>query len=457
MIVPKHLFQIVCSRLKPLKQKITPALLLPFLAGTLVVVFFTLTLLLSDSGNYTDELGFTGDNDIVTIEESLPTKKPLITVTREKIKPGESLYTILSDKGLSPNDIDGITKQLKGNFSLRGFRPGQDYETAKNSNGTLHHFSYFQDRATTIHIEQQEETGKLVVRREIKEFDTRIASLEGTVTKNLPNSLMSHGRSSLMDGIKKLFSSRINFAKDINPGTKYKILFEEKWLMNEFISTGKILAVQLTLPYRNCNAYLYTDENGKAGYFDEHGNALERTSLFTSPCNYSHISSGFGYRIHPLKRTMHFHGGIDMAAASGTPVRAVADGRIIFKGMNGGAGNMITVAHSDHYYSQYLHLSRYALKAGSRTKIHQGEIIGYVGSTGSSTGPHLDFRIIHNGKPLNPLAALSSSTSRTISRAERGSFLANISNLKTQLDNNRMLVASFPVTRSANRRAPVAI
>ncbi len=111
---------------EPLKQKISPALLLPLLAGTLVVVFFTITLFLSDPGSYTDELGFTGDNDIVTIEESPPVKQPLVTVTREKIKPGESLYTILSDKGLSPNEIDGITKQLKGNFSLRGFRPGQE-------------------------------------------------------------------------------------------------------------------------------------------------------------------------------------------------------------------------------------------------------------------------------------------------------------------------------------------
>ncbi|NTV05869.1 MAG: M23 family metallopeptidase [Chlorobiaceae bacterium] len=457
MIAPKKIFQMFFSRLRPLKQKISPAHLLPLLAGTLVVVFFTITLLLSDPGSYTDELGFTGDNDVVVIEESPPVKQPLVTVTREKIKPGESLYTILSDKGLSPNEIDGITKQLKGNFSLRGFRPGQSYETAKNSDGTLHHFSYFQDKATTIHIEQNEETSQLVVRRDVKEFDTRIASLEGTVTNNLSSSLKSNGRPNLMGGIKNLFSSRVNFRNDINPGTKYKILFEEKWLMNEFISTGKILAVELSLANRTCKAYLYTDNKGKSGYFDEHGNALERTSLFITPCNYSHISSSFGYRIHPLKRTRHFHGGIDLAAASGTPVRAVADGRIIFKGTKGGAGNMITVAHSDHYYSQYLHLSRYAMRSGNSTKINQGQIIGYVGSTGSSTGPHLDFRIIHNGKPMNPIAALGSSTSRTISHAERGNFFASISAMKAQLDNNRMLVASSSANRSGNRRNLVAI
>jgi murein DD-endopeptidase MepM/ murein hydrolase activator NlpD len=457
MTAPKKIFQMFLSRLKPLKQKITPALLLPFLAGTLVIVFFSITLLVSDPGSYTDELGFTGDNDYVTIEESPQPLKPRITITKEKIKPGESLYTILTNKGLSANEIDAITKQLKNNVSLRGFRPGQSYETTKNRDGTLHQFSYFQDKATTIHIEQQGETGPLMVRREVKKYDTRIASLDGTVTKNLSYSLKSDGRSSLMDGIKKLFSSRINFKNEINPGTKYKILFEEKWLMNEFISTGKILAVELSLAKSNFKAYFYTDKKGKSGYFDEQGNALERTSLFTPPCNYSHISSGFGYRIHPLRRTMHFHGGIDMAAASGTPVRAVADGKIIFKGTKGGAGNMITVAHSDHYYSQYLHLSRYAMTAGNSIKIHQGEIIGYVGSTGNSTGPHLDFRIIHNGKPMNPLAALGSSTSRTISHAEKGSFFASISVMKAKLDNNQILVAASSVTPPTSRRALVAI
>ena len=433
----KKIFRIVLNRLELLKQPFSLSRWLPFLAGTLVLLFASLALIQFNPGTYRDEPGFTGKNDYVTIEESAKKNEPLIV--SEEVKTGQSLYTILVAKGLSPTDIDGITKQLKGNFSIRGFRAGNSYETTKKSDGTLQRLSFAVDRTTTIHIEK--ENGNFRVRREVEGYETKVASLEGTVTKSLSHTLQSSKRSALLPRIKPLFSEKIDFRHDIRPGTKYRILFEEKWLKNEFVSTGKVLAVELSLSNRTCRAYLYTDRNGKSGYFDEKGNALERTALFTSPCNYSHISSGFGYRIHPLTRTMHFHGGIDMVAITGTPVRAVASGTIIFRGRKGDSGNMITLTHSGGYYSQYLHLSRYAPKAAYSTSVRQGEIIGYVGSTGSSTGSHLDFRIIHNGKPVNPIAALASSISGSIARSEMGNFLASISSMNAQLDNNRILVA----------------
>jgi murein DD-endopeptidase MepM/ murein hydrolase activator NlpD len=435
------IIQNILRRLQYLTKKITPAFWLPFLAGTLVLLFFSLTLLLSDPGSYTDELGFTGDNDKVTIQETPQKKAPAPVILREEIKPGDSLYSILISKGATPTDADGIAKQLKSNFSIRAFRPGQSYETEKSGSGALVRFSYFQDKATTIHVEKDNATGIFKVRREVTGYDTKIASVEGTVTSSLSQALQSSNRTSLLAGIKPLFASQINFRHDIKPGTKYRILFEEKWLKNEFISTGKILAVELTQGNHTYKAYQYTDSTGKSSYFDENGNALEHTALFTPPCSYSHISSGFGFRIHPITRTWHFHGGVDMVAPTGTPVHAVADGKIVFCGRNGGAGNMVTLSHSGGYYTQYLHLSHYALKEGSGTRVHQGEIIGYVGSTGSSTGPHLDFRMIRNSKPMNPIAALGTSTSRSLSRTEMGHFLASINIMKAKLDNNQVLIA----------------
>jgi murein DD-endopeptidase MepM/ murein hydrolase activator NlpD len=435
----KQILQTFLRRIRHLAQKITPALWLPFLAGSLVLLFFTLTLFLSDPGSYSDELGFTGDNDKVTIQETPQKKAPVIT--KYEIKPGDSVYSILISKGVTPANADGIAKQLKSNFSIRAFRPGQSYEIEKASDGTLMRFSYFQDRATTIHFEKEIETGTFKVRREITGYDTKVATLEGTVTSSLSQALQSSNRNSLLANIKNLFAAKINFRHDLKPGTKYRILFEEKWLKNEFVNTGKILAVELTQANRNYKAYRYTDSTGKSSYFDEHGNALEHTALFTPPCSFSHISSGFGYRIHPITRTMHFHGGVDMAAQTGTPVHAVADGKVVFHGRNGGAGNMVTLSHAGGYYSQYLHLSRYALKAGSGGKVQQGDIIGYVGSTGSSTGPHLDFRMIRNSKPMNPIAALGTSKSKSLSGAEMGNFLASINVMKAQLDNNRVLIA----------------
>ena len=318
------IFELLLSRIMPLKQKITLSLLLPFVKGTLVLVFFTLTLLQPDTENYSDELGFTSDHDYVTIEKSPQTIKPHVIVTRQTIKKGESLSSLLAVNGITPKKIN----------------------------------SYFPDRTSTINIEKKSETGQLDVLRKIKDYNTKIVSLDGTVNHSLSNSLKSAGRPKLMDKITTLFSSRINFRNDITLVTKYKILYEEKWFMNEFIGIGKIRAVELSLPnHTTITAYRYTDDKGKAGYFDEHGNALNHSTLFVSPCNFSRISSGFGYRIHPVTRTWHFHGGVDMAAISGTPVHAAADGKMVFRGRKGLAGNMVTLEHSNHYYSQYLHLS----------------------------------------------------------------------------------------------------
>ncbi|NTW94263.1 MAG: M23 family metallopeptidase [Chlorobiaceae bacterium] len=416
---------------------------LPFSAASLVMIFFIFTIFSSEPGTYTDELGFTGDDDYVVIEDASEIRKP--SIDKKTVQPGQSLYTILTSNGLTPADVDAIAGQLKGRFSIRGFRPGQNYEIEKSGAGIFQRFTYFQDRAVTIHIERENGSGELRVRRDAKEYENRLASIEGSVSKTLSSELAQRERSGLMRPVRKLFAGRLNFKRDIKPGSDFRLLFEEKWLDDEFISTGKIIAAEISVNKKSYTAYRYTDSNGKTGYYDEKGNALEaseRTAQFVQPCSYSRISSGYGYRIHPIRRTRHFHGGVDMAARSGTPVKAVADGTVIFRGRKGGAGNMLTLKHPGGYHSQYLHLSRYSPKAANGGRIRQGEVIGYVGSTGSSTGPHLDFRMIHNGKPVNPLAALSASKPEPgLSRREKANLLAEISVMKAQLDNSRVLVA----------------
>lgn len=425
---------------------------LPFSAASLVMIFSIYTILSSAPGTYIDELGFTGDDDYVVIEEASEIRKP--SIDKKTVQSGQSLYTILTSNGLTPADVDAIAGQLKGSFSIRGFRPGQKYEIEKSGAGTFQRFTYFQDRAVTIHIERESASGELKVRRDAKEYENRLATIEGSVSETLSSELAERERSGLMRPVRKLFAGRLNFKRDIKPGSEFRLLFEEKWLDDEFISTGKIIAAEISVNKKSYTAYRYTDEKGKTGYYDEKGNALEasqRTAQFVQPCSYSRISSGYGFRIHPIRRTRHFHGGVDMAARSGTPVKAVADGTVIFRGRKGGAGNMVTLKHTGGYHSQYLHLSRYSPKAGNGSRVSQGEIIGYVGSTGSSTGPHLDFRMIHNGKPVNPLAALSASKPEPgLSRREKANLLAEISVMKAQLDNSRVLIAG-----TAKKQAPV--
>ncbi|MDT9545893.1 MAG: M23 family metallopeptidase [Chlorobium sp.] len=421
------------------KEKISPSLWLSLLTGSAVLIFFSLSLLIPYSGHYSDELGVTSDSQTVTIEETPQEKAPVIT--KGTVRNGQSVYSILQSEGLSPQQIHQITGQLKGAFSIRSFRPGKIYETEKTRDGSLIRFSYFQDRATTITVQRDIEEGPFSVNKDIRDYETRTVSLEGTVEHSLARSLQAKGRRGLLPGMQKLLGTRVDFRRDISPGTQYQALFEEKWLGDDFISTGTILAAKITLSGRTYRAYRYTDAKGIEGYYDEKGRSVERISRFAKPCNYRRVSSRFGYRTHPIFRTRHFHGGVDLAAPSGTPVKATANGRVIFKGRKGGAGNMVTIAHAGGDHSQYLHLSRFAVATRQGARVKQGQVIGFVGSTGNSTGPHLDFRIIHRGKHINPLTALGTTSSRTIARKEMVNFHAEVSLMKAKLDDKNTFVA----------------
>lgn len=434
----QELLRNVSAKLAHRIQNTTPAFWLPFLAGTLVALFFAFTLL-PGLGGYGDELGVNTENETVRIDENR--QEPSTTVSNHTVRSGQSLYTILSAQGLTPQEIAAVNQELKGKFSPRALRPGKTYETEQDAAGNLLRFSYFQDRATVIHVARHASDELFHAEKEQKEYSTRTVALEGVVQSSLSASLSARGRSGLMPGMKKLLSSRVDFRRDIPPGSTYRVLFEEQWLEDSFISSGRILAVELDLGGTTYSAYRYTNAKGEEGYYDERGRSVERIARFAAPCRYRRISSRFGYRTHPIFRTRHFHGGVDLAAPAGTPVRATASGKIIFKGRKGGAGNMITISHSGGYHSQYLHLSRYAVKTRYGARVKQGDVIGYVGSTGNSTGAHLDFRIIHRGKHLNPLTELRKTSSSTVVKAEMPNFLAEVSLLKAKLDDRTIFIA----------------
>ncbi|TCD47826.1 peptidoglycan DD-metalloendopeptidase family protein [Chlorobium sp. N1] len=436
----------ISAWLTPIRKNTTPAFWLPFLAGTLVAVFFAYTLIPGFSG-YVDELGVTGASETVRIDET--PQETETNIENHTVKSGQSIYTILRAQGITPLQIHEISQQLKGKFSPRSLRPGKAYETEKDLDGTLLRFSYYQDRATVIHVARGSAEEAFHAEKEMKEYSTRTVALEGMVEQNLSTSLSARGRAGLLPGMKKLLSSRVDFRRDIPPGSTYRVLFEEQWLEDSFISSGRILAVELTLAGTTYSAYRYMNAKGEEGYYDERGRSVERIARFAAPCRYRRVSSLFGYRVHPIFRTRHFHGGVDLAAPTGTPVRATAAGKVIFKGPKGGAGNMITLSHPGGYHSQYLHLSRYAVKTRYGARVKQGDIIGYVGSTGNSTGAHLDFRIIHNGKHLNPLTQLRKTSSRIVVKAEMANFLAEVSLLKAKLDDRSILVAGSGETTNA--------
>lgn len=280
--------------------------------------------------------------------------------------------------------------------------------------------------------------------RGVQEPDRQVATIAGTISTTFSGEMSRMNRASLAEKAKELLASRIDLDGAAAKGASYRILYEEKLAGGKPAGIGSILAVEVSTAKQRVNAYRFTDARGGVGYYDERGAAIMDRPLFRQPCDYERVSSEFGYRRHPISRLIRFHGGIDLAAQTGTPVRAAADGIVAFSGRNGGAGNMVTISHDGGMATQYLHLSRFTAAGTSGNRVRQGDVIGYVGSTGSSTGPHLDFRVIVDGMLRDPLAMLMRpAPKRSLTPAELSGLLARIDLYKAEADKSMFRVAGI--------------
>ena len=198
-----------------------------------------------------------------------------------------------------------------------------------------------------------------------------------------------------------IFGGVIDFILDPRTGDQFSILYEEKYLDGEFIGHGDILASRFVNQGKVFTAVRYIDPDGEKGYYNPEGESM-RKAFLRSPLDVFRISSNFNpRRRHPVLNTIRAHKGTDYAAPTGTPIRATSDGRVSFAGRNGSFGNLVVIKHSGGFETKYAHLNKFAgYKKGAR--VRQGDIIGYVGSTGSATGPHLHYEFLVNGVHQNP-------------------------------------------------------
>jgi murein DD-endopeptidase MepM/ murein hydrolase activator NlpD len=200
-----------------------------------------------------------------------------------------------------------------------------------------------------------------------------------------------------------IFGWDIDFALDIRKGDRFTVLYEEMYVDGEDIGNGTILAAEFVNQGKRYHAVRYTDAGGKTDYYSLDGKSMRKAFLRT-PVEFSRISSGFSLgRKHPILNKIRAHKGVDYAAATGTPIKVTGDGKIIFRGKKGGYGNTIIVQHGSKYSTLYAHMSKYrsGLTTGSRVK--QGQIIGYIGSSGLATGPHLHYEFRVNDVHRDPL------------------------------------------------------
>ena len=335
-------------------------------------------------------------------EDAQSDKNP--NIIQGKIAAGDTAGVLLQ-KWLGQSEIHAMAEACRNVYPLNRLRVGQPYSVYLEEGGAFLRFAYEVDTERTL-IATREWDGEKInwqARLERIEYDTRLVRVEGEITSNLFEAMAAAGENpALAVRLAGIYAWEINFIRDIRAGDSFVLLVEKRYRDEELKGYGTIPAAEFTNRGAKFEAYIHRDSFGNNSYFNAAGDSLRRAFL-KAPLSFSRISSRFStQRLHPIHKTVRPHYGMDYAAPMGTPIMAIGSGEVTFRGFDKGAGNYVTLRHANGYESQYLHMSRFAdgLKRGGR--VRQGQVIGYVGSTGYSTGPHLCFRIKKDGQFLNP-------------------------------------------------------
>ncbi len=272
------------------------------------------------------------------------------------------------------------------------------------------------------------------IRRAETRPDVRIEAVAGEVRRSLFEAVEAMGESpQLVLDLVEIFSSDFDFTADTRSGDRFRLLVEKRYAGEQFVDYGQVLVAQYLSDGRILTGVGFEPAGGRAAYYDLDGRSLKKTFL-KSPLEFTRITSGFAYaRPHPILGGVRPHLAVDYAAPVGTPVRAVADGTVTAAGWNGGNGIQVQLRHHAGYETVYNHLARLAPGVRAGARVTQRQVIGYVGSTGLSTGPHLDYRVAKNGRFVNPLSE-KFIPGQPLDGAEHGRFLKDARALVRRLE-----------------------
>jgi murein DD-endopeptidase MepM/ murein hydrolase activator NlpD len=330
-------------------------------------------------------------------------------ISEEKVRAGDTLATLLNRLGINDEAAAAFIKSDSTARSVLQLKPGKRVQAQTAGNGTLQWLS------TTVVDGRDNPIKNVVIKRDGPVFkasassailEKRVEMRSGEIKSSL---FAATDAAQIPDPIAMqmvdMFSTNIDFASDLRRGDRFNVVYETIWQGGEYVRAGRILAAE----FHNGNATYQTvwfDEPGNkqgGGYYGFDGKSLKKAFL-KSPLEFSRVSSGFSMRLHPISGKWKQHKGVDFAAASGTPIRASGDGVIDFIGGQNGYGNVVVIKHWDRYSTAYAHMSRFAGGLRKGAKVSQGEVIGYVGMTGWSTGPHLHYEFRVSNEPRDPLS-----------------------------------------------------
>ncbi len=368
--------------------------------------------------------------------ESLPVHRPdqpegggnpLRIVTRGEIGAGESLGSSLRRQGISPAVVHLIAREMRKVFDFRRSRPGDHYRLSQDSDGKVLQFRYAQTANESFLLRWDGE--RYQVGEETAELQTELAKIAGIVDSSFYGAIVALGeQSTLASEFARIFAWDIDFSRNVQPGDEFSIVYERLYRQGDdgeqvYVRPGRIHAGRYKGQVGDYTIVYYEDDEDRGAYFRPDGSSVERAFL-AAPLEFSRISSRFTHaRRHPILKITRPHPGIDYAAPHGTPVYAVADGVIDYRARSGASGNLVRIRHAGGYTSHYAHLARFekGLKIGDR--VEQKQIIGYVGSTGLATGPHVCFRVKKDGRYVDPMK-ISSPPGEAVPSERLPEFLA---------------------------------
>ena len=371
-----------------------------------------------------------------TEEAKLPEAEPDASyVFRNVVEEGDNASKILQE-WLTLGEIHEVTVSCNEVYSLAKINVGHEYVITSGTDG-FERFEYEIDDFERLVVERCE--AGFAARIEKLPCDIRLECKRFVIQSNLFQTVADAGEKPVLAILlADIFGWEVNFIKELRENDTFDILIEKRYLNGEFKGYGQLLAAYFVNQGKSYEAFRFADGHGAPHYFTSDGESLKRAFL-KAPLSFSRISSGYTMRrLHPIHKVVRPHPGIDYAAPIGTPVKAIGSGTVLFAGWGGGAGRYIKIKHSNGYESTYMHLSGFARGLKKGKSVRQGEVIGYVGSTGWSTGPHLDFRMKHNGKFINPMT-VTSPRSEPVHASKKAEFNEKVALYKAFLSGDKPL------------------
>lgn len=393
-----------------------------------VIVVITMIIILLPFGKNTQE-NILAEESADTIEYPLGFCTDSLECVEGKVKDGQFFSTLMTKLGMSAQQAYDLTMACKDVFDVKSLRVGNNY-SAYYSADTLKYVVYERNRTSNVVFSCQPPYSVEVLEKAIT---THKRYADVTINTSLWVDMRNAGVSpELIISLSDIYAWTVDFF-GLQKGDRFRVLYDERVCDGEVVGVDTVRYAIFTHNHQDLPSIMFNQGDGGNIYWNEKGESM-RKAFLKAPLKFSRVSSGFSYaRKHPVTRKVQPHTGVDYAAPKGTPVMTIGDGTITSMKHEGAGGNTIRIRHNSVYSTAYLHLSGYAkgLKVGQR--VHQGQVIGYVGSTGRSTGPHLDFRVWKNGSAINPLK-MQSPPAEPIKAENMDAFTAAYEKFRNQID-----------------------